>query len=120
MPNPSLLIAVTSIYWRESWKYGERAFRYCNHDVGHAIGALGFCARTLGWEARVIENLADEDLGWLVGIHLQSGIEAEHADCLLALYPAAAQGEPRAPVDLTPEQWRSRLPKPRLRSGLSW
>jgi len=39
LPPGSLLISLASIYWRESWKYGERAFRYCHHDVGHAIGA---------------------------------------------------------------------------------
>jgi SagB-type dehydrogenase family enzyme len=110
VPDPCLLIALTSVYWREAWKYGERAFRYCNHDVGHAIGAIAFAARTLGWEARVIENLADEDLSRLIGIHEQSGSEAEHADCLLALYPAdAGSGEHRAP-DPPPGQWRSRVP----------
>lgn len=110
MPDPCVLVALTSIYWRESWKYGERAFRYCNHDVGHAIGAIGFSARMLGWEARVIEGLADEDLGRLLGIHEQSGIEAEHADCLLALYPAAAGREGRQVPDLSPMQWHNRLP----------
>ena len=29
-----LLVALTSIHWREAWKYGERAFRYCQHDLG--------------------------------------------------------------------------------------
>jgi SagB-type dehydrogenase family enzyme len=33
-------ICLSSIYWRESWKYGERAFRYCNQDIGHAMAAL--------------------------------------------------------------------------------
>jgi nitroreductase len=28
---------LASVHWREAWKYGERAFRYCQHDVGHAI-----------------------------------------------------------------------------------
>src|ERR1051326_7145368 len=31
-------VAFTSIPWREAWKYGERAFRYCQHDLGHEIG----------------------------------------------------------------------------------
>jgi len=30
-------LALTSIPWREAWKYGERAFRYCQHDLGHAL-----------------------------------------------------------------------------------
>jgi nitroreductase len=36
--------------WREAWKYGERAFRYCQLDVGHAIGTLAYAAALLGWE----------------------------------------------------------------------
>ena len=38
------LIALTSIHWREAWKYGERAFRYCQHDLGHAIAAVRIAA----------------------------------------------------------------------------
>ena len=33
LPEGSLLLAFSSIYWRESWKYGERAFRYSMLDV---------------------------------------------------------------------------------------
>ena len=53
LPEDCLLVALTSIYWRESWKYGERAFRYCHHDVGHAIGAITFAAVALGWKTRL-------------------------------------------------------------------
>ena len=38
-PADAFLFGLTSVHWREAWKYGERAFRYCNHDVGHAIGS---------------------------------------------------------------------------------
>ena len=30
-PLQSFLIGLSSIHWREAWKYGERAFRYCQH-----------------------------------------------------------------------------------------
>ena len=46
------------------------------------IGAIAFAARTLGWETRLLETVADEDLDRLIGAHLQKGIEAEHGDCL--------------------------------------
>src|SRR5437660_12483691 len=36
-PEDSFLVGLSSIHWREAWKYGERAFRYCQHDVGHAL-----------------------------------------------------------------------------------
>jgi hypothetical protein len=32
LPKGTLLLALTSIYWRESWEYGERAFRYSMHE----------------------------------------------------------------------------------------
>src|SRR5205085_4847619 len=51
--EPALLVALTSIHWRESWKYGERAFRYCQHDLGHAIAAITYAAAMLGWRAQL-------------------------------------------------------------------
>lgn len=44
-----LAIGLSSVMWREAWKYGERAFRYCQLDVGHAMGALAYAAALLGW-----------------------------------------------------------------------
>ena len=38
------LVALMSIHWREAWKYGERAFRYCQHDLGHAIASVRIAA----------------------------------------------------------------------------
>ena len=48
------LIALTSIHWREAWKYGERAFRYCQHDMGHAIAAM----RLRGGDGRLPRDAA--------------------------------------------------------------
>ncbi len=88
LPADAVLIALASIYWRESWKYGERAFRYCNHDVGHALGAVALSAANLGWRTRLIESVGDDELALLLGADRQQGIEAEHPDCLLAVFPA--------------------------------
>lgn len=30
----------STLYYRSSWKYRDRAFRYCLHDSGHMMGAL--------------------------------------------------------------------------------
>jgi SagB-type dehydrogenase family enzyme len=89
LPSGALLLGLTSIYWREAWKYGERAFRYCMHDVGHAIAAVTLAAAVLGWEARLLESLSEHELAVLLGVHGQDGSEAEHPDCLLVLYPPA-------------------------------
>jgi SagB-type dehydrogenase family enzyme len=80
-------IALTSIHWRESWKYGERAFRYCQLDVGHAIAAVAFAASLLGWRTHRVDGVHDEALARLLGIDTQDGPEAEHPDVLLWLAP---------------------------------
>ena len=47
---PWLAVGLSSIMWREAWKYGERAFRYCQLDVGHAVACLAYAAALLGWD----------------------------------------------------------------------
>jgi SagB-type dehydrogenase family enzyme len=91
LPEGAVLVSLTSIHWRESWKYGERAFRYCHHDAGHAIGTVAVSAAGLGWEAKLLESITDSDLAVLLGVHGQTGVEAEHADCLLAVFPEGAR-----------------------------
>jgi len=68
LPLSGLLVGLSSIHWREAWKYGERAFRYCQHDVGHALGALRYAAATLGWHAELLEDWGDDDLAALLGL----------------------------------------------------
>lgn len=87
LPSGSLLVALTSIWWREAWKYGERAFRYCQHDAGHAIAALSVSASILGFDALLLEGDRHEDLAVLLGVHDQQGPEAEHPEAWLALVP---------------------------------
>jgi len=71
------LIALTSIFWRESWKYGERAFRYCNHDLGHALAALSFSANLLGWKVTYLENISDSDIDTLLGFRENDWVPGE-------------------------------------------
>ena len=63
-----VLLALTGIHWREAWKYGMRAFRYCQHDAGHALAALAYSAALLGWPVRQLVDWADEDLAQLCGL----------------------------------------------------
>ena len=64
----SFLIVLTSIHWRESWKYGERAFRYCQHDTGHAIGALSLSAALHGWHAALLPAWPHDAVAALAGV----------------------------------------------------
>lgn len=94
LPEGSIAVGLTSIVWREAWKYGERAFRYCMHDVGHAIGAIAIAARILGWRVRLVEGLDHDALARLLSVADQVGPEAERPDLLLAIEtrPTAMHG----------------------------
>lgn len=85
-----LLVGLTSIHWREAWKYGERAFRYCHHDVGHALGGIAMAAAALGWRVRLLDGVSDEQCATLLGVAGQRGPEAEHPDALLWVGPASS------------------------------
>jgi SagB-type dehydrogenase family enzyme len=90
-PAQSFLIGLTSIHWREAWKYGERAFRYCNHDVGHAIGTARIAAATLGWNMALLDGVAQDTVAALLGtdrIEDFIGAEREHPDCLAVIWPS--------------------------------
>jgi len=90
LPEETIFIGLTSILWREAWKYGDRAFRYCQHDVGHALGALGIAAAGLGWQARLLDDLGTDQVATLLGVTDPRGAEPEHPDCLVAVFPQSA------------------------------
>ena len=90
-PEHSFFVGLSSIHWREAWKYGERAFRYCQHDVGHAIGTLRIAAATLGWQMVVLEGMPDDMLSTFLGLDriedfVQS--EKEYPELVAAIFPA--------------------------------
>jgi SagB-type dehydrogenase family enzyme len=66
------LIGLSSVTWREAWKYGERAFRYCQHDIGHAIAAIRYAAAALGWSVQVLRNWSDDEISTVLGINREA------------------------------------------------
>src|SRR6058998_3479140 len=90
-PPHAFLIGLTSVNWRETWKYGERAFRYCQHDAGHAIGSARIAAQTLGWRMLLLDGTADDTVAALLGVDRPEdfeGAEREHPDSLAVVWPA--------------------------------
>ena len=73
----SLIVGHTSIFWREAWKYRDRAYRYCCHDLGHAMMSLLLAARALGLQGGAITHFADSRLTRALG--LTGGDEAPMA-----------------------------------------
>ena len=78
LPDSGILIGLSSIHWREAWKYGERAYRYCQHDLGHALGALRYAAATLGWSVELLAEWADDDIAKLLGLDRDDFKKQEH------------------------------------------
>lgn len=103
-PAGSFLVGLTSIHWREAWKYGERAYRYCHHDTGHAWAALGLAAASLGWRLALLEDLGDDDVARLLGTDRVDEFhehEREEADGIAVVITAG--GEVAVPLGLDPE-----------------
>ena len=98
-PGEGVLVGLSSIVWRESWKYGVRAWRYCNHDAGHALAALACAAAALGWRTRLLARLGDDDVAALLGLDRAAdldGAEPEVPDLLAWVGPEAAEPDPAA------------------------
>ena len=86
--DDDFLIALTSIHWREAWKYGERAFRYCQHDLGHAIAAVRIAAALAGLRAEMLPDWSHRDIAALTGIDRDEDYvdaEREEPGCLMAV-----------------------------------
>ncbi|MBI5063053.1 MAG: nitroreductase family protein [Desulfatitalea sp.] len=88
------LVALSTIFWREAWKYGERAYRYCNLDTGHGVAALALAARLNGWQWRCISGAGDDQISTLLGFDRTAWhpLEAEVPD-LIGWVDLAADGQ---------------------------
>ena len=103
-PPQTFLVGLSSIHWREAWKYGERAFRYCQHDIGHAIGTVRMAAATLGWRLVILSGMDDPSVGSLLGLNRFEEFdqaEAELPELITAVIPT--QNVTSFPVTLNGE-----------------
>ena len=64
-----LVFILSSIAWREAWKYRDRAYRYCLHDIGHAWESLALSARAVGCDSLAVAHFADDEVARLCGLH---------------------------------------------------
>jgi len=81
LPSDMLLVGLSSIHWREAWKYGERAFRYCQLDCGHAMAAIRYAAAVLGWSVRLLEQWDDESISRLLGLDREQDFAEAEREC---------------------------------------
>jgi SagB-type dehydrogenase family enzyme len=89
----SFFLLVSSIVYREVWKYGERAFRYTQLDAGHAMRATQVSGLTLGWHSCLIDSLSDLKLNEIFGFDQEQRFhpnERESADMLMLFSPKSS------------------------------
>ncbi len=89
-PRDTFLVGLSSVHWREAWKYGERAFRYCQHDIGHALGTLRIAATTLGWKMVMLDGMTDGEIAQLLGLFRKEDFESsepEFPELVAAIIP---------------------------------
>ena len=104
-------VGLTSIIWREAWKYGERAFRYCQHDVGHALAALRFAAAALGWRVQLMPAWDGAHLAPLLGLDRAedfSDAERETPELLIKVIVNEATSTKLSPPADTAIEWFGR------------
>lgn len=83
LPAPEVAVCLSSIFWRESWKYEQRGFRYCQHDLGHALASLSMSATMLGWTVRILSLFPDQPVTDVLGLTDTD----ERPLAVLGLYP---------------------------------
>lgn len=109
--SPRVWVALTSIAWREAWKYGERSFRYCQLDTGHAMAAFGYAAALFGWHVREQMQVGSETLRLVLGLDREQ-------DFARVRRPETEHEEPEVLLELTPDVQvgsRGALEAPELR-----
>jgi SagB-type dehydrogenase family enzyme len=106
------LVALTSVHWREAWKYGERAFRYCQHDLGHAIAAIAIAAQLEGRQARVLPDWSTREIARLTGIDRDEDYvdaEREEAGCVLVVSRQSSEVSREVLLEaVAPGRWTGR------------
>lgn len=114
----AFLLGLASVHWREAWKYGERAFRYCQHDMGHALGSTRLAAQMLGWRMVLLDGVGDDTVASLLGIDRAGdfeGAEREHPGALAVVWSEAATGPAAqaspAPLSLDVSSLRKQPPR---------
>ncbi len=61
------LFLVSAIYYRSSWKYKNRAFRYCLLDAGHLLGSIEAAAQLKPFVVQMNYHIQREKLNRMFG-----------------------------------------------------
>ena len=65
---PAAVVACTSTFWRNSWKYGSRTYRHSFWDCGTILANSAAAARANGLRADVVTRYADDVINDLIDV----------------------------------------------------
>ncbi len=85
-----VIVACTSTFWRNAWKYQARTYRHCYWDDGTLLANLLAVAAAVDLPARVVLGFADDELNRLLDLDT----EREVTLSLVALGRGAAAPPP--------------------------
>ena len=97
--DAAAVLVLSAIFWRSTWKYRARAYRYCFWDAGTMVANLIAAATADDLPIDIVTAFADEEMETLLGV------DGEHEAplCIVALGRAAeskAQGAAVEPLNL--------------------
>ncbi|HAT12881.1 MAG TPA: SagB-type dehydrogenase domain-containing protein [Microcoleaceae bacterium UBA11344] len=81
LENTQLAIVVTTVFFRSSWRYEDRAYRRIFLDTGHLLSNIELAAALNDYRPHLIGGFADEAINQL--LYIDS--EQEGAICVVAL-----------------------------------
>lgn len=81
-----LALIATAVFWRSSWRYGDRAYRRCLLDTGHVLGNFDIIAPKLGLCTFAVGGFVDHEVAELLAT-------PEDKEGVLGVFPIFAQGE---------------------------
>src|SRR5262249_47189790 len=90
------VVAFTSTFWRNAWKYRARAYRHCFWDSGTLLANLLAIAAARGLEASVVLGFVDDLMNRL--LDLRAGGEVARGMVALARREDGSQSPPPAPA----------------------
>jgi SagB-type dehydrogenase family enzyme len=90
-----VIVASASTYWRNAWKYRDRAYRHAFWDAGTLHANLLAVAAAQGLAAKIVAGFADRDVEHLLGLD-------PAREGAVALVPLGRTAEPPAPAPDAP------------------
>ena len=66
--NSSATLVFSSVFWRSSWKYRSRGFRYCFWDNGTMVANLMAAASATGLPSKLLLGFVDSVVDQLIGV----------------------------------------------------